>query len=585
MKIQKVEAVPVKLNPSIFKERMEINRKYMLALDESRLLANYYVEAGLNSNIHFDSLPKHYGGWEEPDFQVKGSFTGHYMSAAAFLYHFEGDKRIRAKGDYMVEQLAYCQSENENNWAGSIPPVYLDRIARNKWVWAPQYVVHKTFMGLVDMYKYADNKLALEVADKWADWFLNWSNQFDEEKMAAIADWESGGQMEVWADLFEITKNEKYKTLMERYLRRNLFYPLLEGKDVLTNKHANTSIPEAHGCARAYEVTGDERYRKMVENFWRFTVEERPQFSTGGHTAFETWINDQRGKLTNSNQEFCTVYNMIRLADYLFRWTNDPKYGDYIEKNYYNGVLAQQNKSNGQVTYFLPMEAGSRKAWDDAFSNFYCCYGTMVQAQTSYGGKILYKDKKGLSLSQYIPFNTTMDINGIKTIISLEKQCDVTEKGDYFNKYSLSIKADRKNEFDIRLRLPQWCKDYSILVNGVAVLNSIADGWFKLSGAWEDDTVAIIFAPHVYTVPLGENDCRHAFMYGPIALVGLVDKEYEVKGNAKDISDIVKPDNVIMGDFWRTPLYIKGQTQNFKLMPFYDVVGEQYTVYFPFRVG
>lgn len=31
-------------------------------------------------------------------------------------------------------------------------------------------------------------------------------------------------------------------------------------------------------------------------------------------------------------QEFCTVYNMVRLADYLFRFTGDAAYLDYIEK-------------------------------------------------------------------------------------------------------------------------------------------------------------------------------------------------------------------------------------------------------------
>ena len=59
---------------------------------------------------------------------------------------------------------------------------------------------------------------------------------------------------------------------------------------------------------------------------------------------------------------------MIRLADTLFRWTKDAKYADYIEKNIYNGLMAQaywqRFKTNGQhydspdeglLTYFLPL--------------------------------------------------------------------------------------------------------------------------------------------------------------------------------------------------------------------------------------
>ena len=43
---------------------------------------------------------------------------------------------------------------------------------------------------------------------------------------------------------------------MERYDRPRLFERLLAGEDALTNMHANTTIPEAHGAARAWEVTG-----------------------------------------------------------------------------------------------------------------------------------------------------------------------------------------------------------------------------------------------------------------------------------------------------------------------------------------
>ena len=33
---------------------------------------------------------------------------------------------------------------------------------------------------------------------------------------------------------------------------------------------------------------------------------------------------------------------MMRLADYLLRWTGDVTYADYWERNLYNGILAQQ---------------------------------------------------------------------------------------------------------------------------------------------------------------------------------------------------------------------------------------------------
>jgi len=57
------------------------------------------------------------------------------------------------------------------------------------------------------------------------------------------------------------------------------------------------------------------------------------------------------------------VYNMMRLTDYLFRWTGQVEYADYIERNLYNGILAQQHPVTGMVAYFLPLQAGARKVW------------------------------------------------------------------------------------------------------------------------------------------------------------------------------------------------------------------------------
>ena len=37
-------------------------------------------------------------------------------------------------------------------------------------------------------------------------------------------------------------------------------------KDVLTNMHANTTIPEVLGCAKAYEVTGEKNGCILLNN-------------------------------------------------------------------------------------------------------------------------------------------------------------------------------------------------------------------------------------------------------------------------------------------------------------------------------
>ena len=188
---------------------------------------------------------------------------------------------------------------------------------------APQYNIHKLFMGLIDVYRMMEQPKALSIADKLADWFYRWSGRYTREEFDDILDMETGGMLEVWADLYEITGQEKYKILMQRYYRSRLFEPLLEGKDVLTNMHANTTIPEVLGCAKAYEVTGEEKWLHIVEQYWKCAVIDRGCFATGGQTQGEIWtpMKKLKARLGDKNQEHCTVYNMIRLAEFLFRQT------------------------------------------------------------------------------------------------------------------------------------------------------------------------------------------------------------------------------------------------------------------------
>jgi len=61
------------------------------------------------------------------------------------------------------------------------------------------------------------------------------------------------------------------------------------------------------------------------------------------------------------NQEHCTVYNMMRLAEYLLRWTGKAEYADYYEMNLINGILAQQHPSNGMISYYFRCSQAGRK--------------------------------------------------------------------------------------------------------------------------------------------------------------------------------------------------------------------------------
>lgn len=430
-------------------------------------------------------------GWESPNSQLRGHFLGHWLSAAAYLYAETGDSSVKEKADRIVDELALCQKNNGGEWAGSIPEKYLRLMADGQPIWSPQYTLHKTLMGLYDMYVITGSKKALEILDKFADWFHRWSGEMVKEgKSGAVYGGETSGMLEIWADMLAVTGNKKYLDLMERYGSPGMFQELMEEKDALSCQHANASIPWTHGAARAYEVTGDPYWKEVTLAFWREAVLERESFCTGGQNAGEFWI--PAGHLAEfageNNQEHCTVYNMIRTADYLYRWTGESRYADYIERNIYNGLLAQQHPGTGMVAYFLPMgggyHKGGEKGWGHPTMDFFCCHGTLVQAQTRYLEYIYFTSDAGLTVSQYIPSDLDWSFDGKKVVVS--QDFSVKDFGSDFGenrwRMNINVKAESPVGFSLTLRVPWWVKGKPVVkVNDEDVKSAVKEGYLTIN--------------------------------------------------------------------------------------------------------
>ena len=597
----------VKLLPGRFEHRFSLNRQYMMSLKTENLLQNFYMEAGLwNPRNRADDI---HWGWEAPTCQLRGHFLGHWLSAAATITANTGDQEIKGKADYIVSELARCQQENGGEWVGSIPEKYLDWVARGKRVWAPHYTLHKTLMGLWDMYDIGGNSQALDILIKWATWFHRWSSQFSLEKMDEILDVETGGMLEVWANLYGLTGDQEHAELIQRYDRRRLFDPLIAGQDVLTNMHMNTTVPEVHGAVRAWESTGDLRWRQIVEAYWRSGVTDRGYYVTGAQTNGEVWSppNALSARLGFRTQEHCTVYNMMRLADFLLRWTGDPGYADYWERNLWNGILAQQHPETGMIAYFLPLHPGAEKVWGSPTEDFWCCHGSLVQAHTIYANHIWFESEKGITLSQYIPSETTWDWNGqeIKLILNQDPQLDSHNRPDCLA-YHLQIQSALPQEFTLRLRLPWWLKgqpEISINENPLEA-RMHSSSYVEIRRSWKQDNIHITFPKDLVAVPLPDDQKMYAFMDGPEVLAGLnpvsnptparreetpnasfwpnyLIRGITLKGDPTQPRSFLTPDNEREWWFWHGGYRTLGQDQDIRFIPLHEVRSELYTVYFP----
>lgn len=584
-----------KLTCGMHKQRYDLNRAYIMSLKTENLLQNHYGEAGLWNPWWEHECSDCHGGWESPASAIRGHYLGHWMSAAAKMYFYQNDLEARTKLDFIIDELERCQESNGGEWVHSCPEKYLRWLLDDRSVGVPQYNIHKTMMGLWDSYEFGGSEKALKILLNFTEYFVRFTDGLSEEKIDDILDIETGGMLEIFANVYNITKEDKHYKLMKKYVRRRLFIPLLEGRDALTNMHANTTIPEALGIARVYEVTGEKTYLDMVSAYWDFAVEKRGYYATGSANSGEIWCppDDFASRFGDRNQEHCNQYNLIRLADFMFRQTGDKKYGDYTERSIYNSIFAQQNQYSGMVAYYLPLKPGGKKEWSTPKNSFWCCVGTLSQAHTNHPAYTAYQNGNEIIVSQYIGSQISSEINGKEVLINISEDGQggdtnrlktydpgTVHKPEYI-KYNISVKSEC--DCTLKMRIPWWAKLVTMLsAGGKEIELRQRDGYAVLEIGSGETSINIGFKREISLVKIPGNENLAAFMDGPYVLA-MLDAQEIVLPTGLKTEEMLRPLDARNWGSWGDRYLLQLEDKSIPVMRLCDITDEVYTVYA--RVG
>jgi DUF1680 family protein len=547
----------IKLLDSRFKENMERDGKWLLSINNKRLLHSWRVNAGMSTNAR--SL----GGWEGLDVELRGHSLGHVLSGLALMYASTGEIAYKSKADSLISALAEIQKVlNQGGYLSAFPQNLVNRVIEGKPVWAPWYTLHKVMEGLIDMYQYTGNKQALDIAIKMSDWAYHKLENLSTEQLAIMHKTEFGGMMEAAYNLYSITGNVNDKKLAEFFYHHSILDPLAQKEDKLAGNHANTQIPKIIGEARGYELTGNERERNIAEFFWQ-TVIDHHTYVTGGNSDHEFFFEpDQISKhISPATTESCNTYNMLKLTRHLFTWTANAKYADYYEQALYNHILASQDPETGMVMYFLSYKPGTFKTYCTKENSFWCCVGTGFENHAKYGEGIYYHDDKGIYVNLFIPSELTWKEKGIK----LKQQTVYPEEATTH----LTIQEIKDGNVPLYIRYPSWATSgAAVKINGRNVkINQKPGSYIVLNKTWKTgDKIDITYPMSLHLVATNDNPNMAAVVYGPIVLAGDLGTE-GIESPAPygkdqlDFRNTAVPDNIV------TTLNINGKKLNDWLIP------------------
>lgn len=593
----------VQLLDGPLKERQDLNVETLLSYDTDRLLAPFYIEAGMTPKA------SKFPNWEGLD----GHVLGHYLSALAMHYADNDDIQVKERLEYVLSELKTIQDQNSKdaNFVGYISGVpngkqmWLSMKSGNAGAqngyWVPWYNIHKLFAGLRDAYIYAGYEQAKTMFLKLCDWGITITNGLNDNAMESMLGVEHGGMPEVYADAYVLTKDEKYLNAAKKWSHKWLLNAMASGNDNLSNVHANTQVPKVVGFARVAELTGDETYVKGASTFWDIVVNKR-SIAIGGNSIGEHFPSyDKYSKYVEEREgpESCNTYNMLKLTERLFNMTHKAEYVDFYERALFNHILSTIHPEHGGYVYFTPARPRHYRVYSKVNAGMWCCVGSGMENPAKYNQFIYSKSKDTLFVNLY----SASTLNWKDKKVSIKQETEFP-KGEV-SKFTIT----GSGSFNMMVRHPYWVKEgeFKILVNGKDVgVKSKPSSYVSAGSSWKTgDVVEVQYPMYVHTEDLLNYTDYVALMYGPIVLsaktstgdlAGLVaddgrwshiaggslmplDQAPMLASEKKDIPSKVQPVKGEPLHFKAPYLFASQKDANLLLQPFYEVHDARYMMY------
>lgn len=522
-KVRPLPLSAVRLKPSIFADAVEANRRYLLWLEPDRLLHNFRKSAGLEPKGEI------YGGWEARG--IAGHTLGHYLTACSLMHAQTGDEQVRSRVRYTVDQLAECQATHGDGYVGGTTverdgdvidgKIVFEEIRRGEirtggfdinGGWVPLYTWHKVHAGLIDAYRFGGVESAMPVMLAMADYLAEILEGLSDDQMQKLLVAEYGGLNDSYAETYALTGNRRYLALAERIRDRKVLDPLTEGRNILPGLHANTQIPKLIGLARLHELTGDPKHAAAAR-FFHKTVVDHHSYVIGGNSEREHFGPPDviSPFLTDRTCEACNSYNMLKLTRHLYSWEPDSSYFDFYERTHLNHIIAHQHPETGMFVYFMPMGSGARRTFSTPGDSFWCCVGSGMESHAKHGESIYWQDGNSLLVNLFIPSTLEWKEKGIG--VELETAYPFSQE------VRLRITRAPAEPLRIGMRIPGWCADPSLQVNGMRVPVDRSAGHAFVTRRWRSgDQLRLELPMTLRAEPTPDNPRILAFLHGPLVL-------------------------------------------------------------------
>ena len=203
--------------------------------------------------------------------------------------------------------------------------------------------------------------------------------------------------------------------------------------------------------------------------------------------------------------ETCATIASLMLSWRLLLATGESRFADSMERSFYNLLAASTSVQRNAFFYNNPAQRrmarpaapidtkpnraeapGTRPAWFPCS----CCPPNIMRTIASLAGYVATHSDTGVQIHQYLPATIRAGVAGGEVSLSMATRYPVD--GDV----EVTIANGGTTAWTLALRIPQWGRDATATVNGMAVPASVGPrGYLEITRDWQAGDVVVLHLP------------------------------------------------------------------------------------------
>ncbi|MDQ2732136.1 MAG: glycoside hydrolase family 127 protein, partial [Armatimonadota bacterium] len=256
--------------------------------------------------------------------------------------------------------------------------------------------------------------------------------------------------------------------------------PLREQREIVG--HAVRAVYLNCGAADVVSESGDKALLEALGKLW-INMTQRRMYITGGLGARyegEAFGRDYELPNDRAYAETCAAIGSIMWCWRMLALDGEGRYADLMETTLYNGMLAGLSLDGKSYFYQNPLADNGHHRREGWFGCA-CCPPNVARMLASLPGYFYSVSEGAAWVHLYAAGQADLDIPE-GGALRIEQHADYPWSGDI----DIEILAAPDVAISICLRIPGWCKDQSLKINGAAINElQVRSGYIHVKREWK----------------------------------------------------------------------------------------------------